>query len=32
MEISAKDYKKVEGAFNDLAEAILKKIEKGEIS
>jgi len=29
MEISAKDYKKVEGAFNLLSENILKLIETG---
>jgi hypothetical protein len=29
MEISAKEYKKVEGAFNILAENILKLIETG---
>ena len=29
LEISAKEYKKVEKAFNTLAENILKKMEKG---
>jgi GTPase SAR1 family protein len=32
IEISAKDYKKVEGAFNVLAENILKLLESGEVS
>lgn len=31
-EISATEYKKVEGAFYSLAEGIVKKIEKGDIS
>jgi GTPase SAR1 family protein len=32
LEITATDYKKVETAFNTLAESILAKIDKGEIS
>lgn len=32
MEISATEYKKVENAFNLLAESILSRIENGEIS
>lgn len=30
--MTTKDYKRVETAFNNLAESILKKIDKGEIS
>lgn len=30
--MTTKEYKKVETAFNNLAESILKKIDKGEIS
>jgi hypothetical protein len=30
--MSTKEYKKVEVAFNNLAEGIMKKIDKGEIS
>jgi hypothetical protein len=30
--MSTKEYKKVEVAFNNLAEGIVKKIEKGDIS
>lgn len=32
VEMSTKEYKKVEVAFNNLAESIMKKIDKGEIS
>ena len=32
IEISAKDYKKVEGAFNVLAENVLRLLENGDIS
>lgn len=32
IEISAKDYKKVEGAFNTLAENVLRLIQNGQIS
>lgn len=32
VEMTTKEYKKVETAFNNLAESILKKIDKGEIS